>query len=53
MTGLPVNDPQFWIVTGVAAAVLAFGLWRVVRFFRRNKRKEKSVSLTIERKEPQ
>lgn len=51
MTGLPLHDPQFWIVTTFAAAILAFGLWRVVRFLRRSKRKEKSVSLTIERKE--
>jgi len=51
MTGLPFHDPQFWIVTIAAAAILAFGLWRIVRFFRRSKRNEKSVSLTIERKE--
>lgn len=51
MTGLPVNDIQFWIVTSVAAAVVGFGLWRVVRGIRRSKKREKSVSLTIEREE--
>lgn len=51
MSGLPVWDPQFWIVTGVAASVLAYGVWRVVRFFRGGKRRGKSVSLTVERQE--
>lgn len=50
MSDLPVGDLQFWIVTGVVAAVIGLGLWRVVRGVRRGRKREKSVSLTIERK---
>jgi hypothetical protein len=50
--GLPLDDWQFWVVTGVVVLVVGSALWRVVRFIRRGGRsKDKSVPLTIERKE--
>ncbi len=50
--GLPFDDWQFWVVTGVVVVVVGSALWRVFRFIRRGGRsKDKSVSLTIERKE--
>ena len=49
---MPLGDWQFWVVTGVVALVVGSGVWRVLRFVHRGgKRKDKSVSLTIERKE--
>jgi len=50
MTALPIGDWQFWVVTAVAMTAVSFGLWRILRAIRRPKKKETSVSLTIERK---
>lgn len=54
MADLPIDDWQFWVVTAIAAAVVAFGLWRVIRSVIRSIRgkKETRVSLTINRQEP-
>lgn len=54
MSTLPLNDWQFWVVTIIAAAAVGFGFWRVARSVRRSlsKKKETSVSLTVEREKP-
>lgn len=51
---MPVHDWQFWVVTAVAALAVGFGLWRILLSVRRSlsKKKETSVSLTVEREKP-
>lgn len=49
---MPTHDWQFWAVTGIAALAVGFGLWRVIVAVRRSRRKETSVTLTIEREKP-
>ncbi len=51
---MPLNDWQFWAVTGIAALAVGFGLWRVIVAVRRatSRRHETSVTLTVEREKP-
>lgn len=51
---MPINDVQFWIVTGLCGLAVGFGLWRVVRVLRRSGKRrssERPVKLTIEREQ--
>lgn len=46
---LPLGDWQFWVVTAIAAGVVIFAVWSLLRGARR--RKSTRVTLTVDREE--